>query len=45
VQGSIAARECGADRLGVDHVPNHVVIDLDSPGFEHSLDLAGIPNQ
>jgi hypothetical protein len=45
VKGSVAARECGVDGLGVSHVPNREIVDLDPPGFEHSLDLAGIPNQ
>jgi hypothetical protein len=45
VKDSVAARECGADGLGVSHVPNREIFDLDPLGFEHSLDLAGIPNQ
>ena len=45
MKDSVAARECGADGLGVSHVPNREIVGLDPPGFEHLLNLAGIPNQ
>jgi hypothetical protein len=45
MKDSVAARECGVDGLGVGHVPNREIVDLDPPGFEHLLNLAGIPNQ